>query len=450
MSHPFRRAARFAAVALCLGALPSAAAVVAERTVDSVSSPFGTIRDGWAGALSGRMLGPGGLLHPFMQTSAFMPEAAVVQRLAPVAVALELSGVNPDDFDKLSPEIQAAKVAEILPASRKLVVGYADQVVKRAGALKEGEDDGEVMVDMEDVLRNYAGYLDGKAQAAFENAQIELIARRDRRIVDRAETGAKSLGDPASPDAVSFPAAAPEPLHTDMRLTEIKILSGSLKKGWAERVNAVERSIQLATTGEPDEAVQKAAIRLIFEVAEIHSRKPTTAASVHSHLTFIANIAMKSPFPNVQSLAIHNLLDNNIAHGGKYNFIRHVWTIALASPSPRVKEEAISLLLREIRTTTDLTDKTAAGNAIDAIKAGLSPDPLIAKAPEAKVRALKKLGVVATASIILGGLTALAGNLTMSAIGHAYVFFAEAALFAIGGILFLIRSRRTPWYRKDE
>ena len=350
--------------ALCLAALPAAAQM--ERIGETVNSPFGAFRGGWAGALSGPLLMPSGALHAFAFPSwhgetpeaAAAPDDAVLRRLAPVAAALERSGVAPDEFKKLSPEAQAAKVAAILPESVKLVAEEAGRRVRRVDRLR-GEKviaavDDALMTDIEDLLENYRGYLhlDEQTRSLGVGAFKFLLGRRDQRLVDRAQ-------------AVT-------------RVAEIHILSGTLGNGPGASMEAVRHAVQLAATGEPDKSAHTTAVLLIDKAAEIE-RRNANGNDVAYDLNEMTRIASGSPFPDVQSLAVDKLLRRgaksaSIGDAEMILRIAHAKTIALASPSRGVKEEAISLLKREITGRYYAVEtRHSAAAAIDAVSSSRTP-----------------------------------------------------------------------------
>ena len=464
MNHSLRSAARFAAVsALCL-ALPAAAQT--ERAAEIVGSPFGPFHSGWSAALSGAMLQPSGPLNAYAfppsvsydEKAAFAPDEAVLHRLAPVAVALERGGVAPSEFARLSPLEQAAKVKAILPESNKLVAEFAEKILADDAAGHKRHD----------LFRSYYTYLDEGALAAAIGAYDDALAIRHRRIAEEAiRSAAKDLNDRAaasnesSPQPVARPA---EPRREDARLAEIRMLLGQLGKsdlgaltGSEVRTDAAMRAFQLATTGEPNEAVQKAAVRLLITSAERESRTKFAPKvdEVLARIDQIGRLAEKSPYVNVQRLAINNLLDNALEPSYADYRIQPAAIEAVrrtAGVSQRqVKEETLSLLLREFETRSNPYVKQEARAAIDGIKAGMSYEPQVAKAPRklAASHGDNRAPVAGAVGAGVAGALTAGYALTLTTLNPIAVVVSIALMVAclIG---FMIALKEVPWYRMDE
>jgi hypothetical protein len=475
MKNFYRRAVRFSALSALCVALPAAAQVGMGRIAEVETSPFGTFPGAWSGAL-GDALKPSGPLNSYAypltdngkpsydETTAAAPDLAVLHRLAPVIVALKQSGVTPDEFKKLSPEEQAQKIQEILPESGKLVGAYAKRIVKSLDVVDSEAEDHPVDAELADLIKNYSAYADNMDQAgqnAFSAANVARFSQRDQRIVNRARDEAESLNHPSLPqDTDAQPAAAPisEPVRVDARLAEIKILSAQLSRGASARTDAAYRAFSLATTGEPNEAVQRAAIRILITTVEKGGNDPRYKRhwNVKTNLNWISSIrviAVQSPYAGVQRLAVNDLLDNTVGELYRAAAVNEVRMIALATPSREIKEEAIALLLREIESSSSLDVKRSITSQVDAIKAGMASEPQIAKAPE-KQALRNAWGKKLSAGGIVAGVIAL---VTGFAISHGETAGAAGAFFVLGGGFLLLfgaasleaLARALPWYRKD-
>ena len=453
-----------------------------ERAGETVNSPFGAFHVGWSAVLGGAMLQPSGPLNAYAfhttisynETTAASPDEAVLHRLAPVAVALERNGVNPNEFAQLSLAERAAKVEEILPESAGLVAGYLEQIRARAGALKPDEKEDALSAEILDVP-NYLRYIDEKGAVTYRGIYETIRSHRARRIIDESESAAKSLDD-RLPDAGSPQPVAPSsaPRRVDARLAEIRVLSGQIERqmGSVARAAAVARAFRLAAeTDQPNEAAQKAAVRLLITAAEEESRDFQTSSlpktkEVVSIIGRIGLIATKSPYASVQRLAVNNLMDNDIdgmtrtLANYRYRIqspdddyqvqsaaIDEVSKIAAASQNRELREEAISLLLREFETGSYESVKEKVLDAIDAVKAGMDSEPQIAKAPRKQASFPHlPLAIGSTGAGFSGMLGLMQAFLTLNAplaIVAGIVIFASA-------IVFFMALSKTPWYRKDE
>jgi hypothetical protein len=463
---PSRRRARFAALAVLCLSLPAAAR--AQRAVETVSSPFGTFQGGWAGALGGAMLKPSGALNLYAfpsplynETAASAPDAIVLRRLAPVVVALERNRVTPDDFMKLSAGDQTKKIKALLPESYQLVAGYADKLRERADAVKNGEESGPLFGEMLGFLLDYPNYMD---ESTRTNLRSSFQTLRMKRVMVEAQAAAKNLNGRAAPEdadetAAEFagrpaPSLFADPRGAAARLFEIKVLSDQITAKASQggstpaRLAAAARAYRLATTGEPNEAVQKAAVRLLTTAIEIDSRRLDGVLYAIPTIDQLGALAKASPFAGVQKSSLNNLTDNAISLRKPYgrslyrSAVAMAGEIAAATSSREVKAEAIALLLREFRSSTG--DRLAAAAALRGI--AVMPDVAIAKVP-AKSASRERAAQNVSAGILVAGALAFiyglfSGHLAAVGVGILIVLLGHGIRFAF--------KHSLPWYRRNS
>jgi hypothetical protein len=213
---------------------------------------------------------------------------------------------------------------------------------------------------------------------------------------------------------------------------------------------AAARAYSLATTGEPSEAVQKAAVRLLTTAIEIDSRRPDGVLYSVPTIDQLGALAKASPFASVQKSALNNLTDNAISLRKPYGRRLHrsavetAGSIAAATSSREVKAEAVALLLREFRSSTNVADRQAAAAAMRGIE--VVPDLPIAKVPAKSASRQWTAQTVAEGILAAGALSFLYGLFSL----HVAIVGVGILIILLGHGIRLAFKLRSPWYRRNS
>jgi len=432
-----------------------------------VVTSFGGVSAGWGASSIVTGVQNGQSILP-LSLQGLVPQIKIggdtaLKALAPLLVQLESSGMTPEQFLSLDPTAQAQMLESSAESAKRLALSYSNGLVEgsllKSYAEKPAQEGLARSQELESFARVYSAYLSPKDLEKVQTRAGKLKEQAMGRLPGKAEQVAKSLAEgtrKTSEEAAEEPIAPKGTLayegelpkvseKVDSRLLQIRALGEALRSvSNADEEEALVSKVRKAAGGPGvSEAAQRAAIRVLVDASE----KSEAPARV---LDAVVDIVAVAAPPNNMRYALENIFDNQARAKLKADFLAESAIIIALNTSDRsVKETAVALLLRELKSAKP-KDAVLYSQAIDKIRASVKGDLVVAPAAPAA------MSRPASADVAIGLLSSVlvSFGLALAAVeavpwplrifGGIFFLFGLAVLFLV-----LKNMVTTPWFRKE-